>query len=119
MFQFFQYISQKQDISGDYGPVFKLTRENLNNNILQYILLPNYDEIEKYGYIFINTSIFHQKPAFHQKMGDYFAYKIMPQYAISEYQKAMEDNPNNTYSSTMIDRIKNYISEQQYLQPQK
>lgn len=107
MFQFFQYISQKQDISGDYGPVFKLTRENLNKNILQYILLPNYSEIEKYGYIFINTSIFHQKPAFHQKMGDYFAYKTMPRYAISEYQQAIRDDPKDIYS--YVNLINQYL----------
>lgn len=105
-FAFFDYISKRQIIAGDYGPVFKLTENLINQLTGQYILLPDYEEMKNYGYIFINTSVFHQK------MGDYFANKNYLNYAILEYQKAIKDNPKDSYSSTMINEIKNYVSKQ-------
>lgn len=105
-FQFFDYISKKQNIAGDYGPVFKLTETIINQNLETYFMIPEYEEMKNYGYIFINT------PVFHQKMGDYFISKNYTGYALSEYQKAIEDNPKDAYSSTMINKIKNYILKQ-------
>lgn len=94
--QFFQFISQKQNISGDYGPVFKYTANIVNQNLQQYALLPQYEEIKQYGYIFINT------PVFHQKLADYFISRQYSKYAIDEYQKALTDNQNDLYSLTNL-----------------
>ena len=90
--QYFQFISQKQNIAGDYGPIFKYTENKVNQNLQQYTLLPQYDEIKKYSYIFINT------PIFHPKMADYFITKNYPQYAIYEYKQAIEANDKDVYS---------------------
>lgn len=90
--QFFQFISQKQNIAGDYGPVYKYTANIVNQNLQQYELLPQYEEIKLYSLIFINTSVFHQK------LADYFIDRKYLQFAISEYQKALVDNRNDIYS---------------------
>lgn len=90
--QFFQFISQNPHISGDYGPVFKYTINLVNQNLKQYVLLPQYEEIKQYSYVFINT------PVFHQKLADYFINRNYPTYAIYEYQKALETNDKDVYS---------------------
>lgn len=104
-FQFFDYISKKQNISGDYGPIFGLTELRINQNLQPYLMISQFEEMKNYGYIFINTSVFHQK------MGDYFISKNYAGYALSEYQKAIEDNPNDSYSKEMIKKISDFISK--------
>lgn len=89
---FFQFIEQKRDISGDYGPIFKLTNQTITQNIKQYIAEPDFNYIQQYSYVFINT------PIFHQKLGEYFMNNEKSNLAVLEFQKALEDNQNDVYS---------------------
>lgn len=89
---FFQFLNNKQALSGDYGPSFKLTENIIHQNLQHYSSLKNFNEIKQYAYIFINTQILHQK------MGDFFLQKQMPEYAIIEFQKAIETNDQDLYS---------------------
>lgn len=109
-FQFFDYINNNNNISGDYGPAYKLTESRIDQNLQPYSTIPDYEEMKNYGYIFINTSVFHQK------MGDYFVNKNYVEYAFLEYQKAIENNQKDSYSKEMINKITDFLSKQKLSQ---
>lgn len=66
---FYRYLSIYKIGKGDYGPIFSQTEEFVNKQIYGYQLLPYYDELKSYSYIFA------QSPDFHKKLGEYFSQK--------------------------------------------
>lgn len=96
---FNNFLSYKQNIAGDYGPVFPLTKKYIQEQTSQYLFLPFYDELKSYGYMFAQTDFFHQK------MGEYLLRKNLPQQAIEEFKKALFLNSNDKYSRANLTYI--------------
>jgi len=66
---FYRYLSIYKQGKGDYGPIFSETEKFVNKQIYNYQLLPYYDELKSYAYIFAHS------PDFNKRLDEYFAQK--------------------------------------------
>ncbi len=87
-----KFLSSKQKINGDYGPVFSVTQNYIKDQTESYQTLPDYGLLKSYSYMFAQTKFLHQK------LGDYFAQTGRADLAISEFQEALNENNNDKYS---------------------
>lgn len=64
-----QFLSFNKTIKGDYGPIFSLTKQSVENEIGKYNSLPYYDEIQGHAYVY------YWSKDFHNKLGEFFLIK--------------------------------------------
>lgn len=88
---FYRFLSAKQVIAGDYGPVFPKTREFVEKETLDYRLFPEYPLIKSYAYMFAKPEIIHAR------LGELFA-QGNPQLATIEFEKALQQNQRDKIS---------------------
>ena len=62
---FYKFLSEKKTIQGYYGPIFKITKEFVENKLAPYKDLPNFERIKIYGYVFS------QYPDFEEQISKY------------------------------------------------
>lgn len=89
---FQQFVQNTKNIQGDYGPVYALTKKQMDEELDRYSLLPNYAELRSYAFMFA------QSPYFHGQLGNYFLQKGQVPLAIGEYNQALLDNPQDLQS---------------------
>lgn len=92
VYSFFQYLSMKKNINGDYGTIFIKTKEYVQEQTSSYVFLPNFPYLKSYIYMFPNPEIIHAK------LGEYFMQKNYPDFAITEFKKALSVNNKDTFS---------------------
>lgn len=63
---FYNFLSQKQNIEGDYGPIFSLTDTVVHVNLKRYEMNPLYDDLTYFSYIFIF------EPNYHEHLSQFF-----------------------------------------------
>lgn len=93
---FYNFLGDKKIIKGEYGPIFPLSEQFTKENLQVYQLLPDYDLLKSYTYMFIQTNLLHQK------VGDYFLQTNRPQLAIPEFRKALVSNNQDIYSRSNL-----------------
>lgn len=91
-FYFYSFIGEKKVIDGDYGPIFPVTRDYVEEQLADYESLAEYDQIKHYTYMFANTNVMHSK------LGEYFAKKGDPNLAGNEFAKAIKENSQDISS---------------------
>lgn len=69
LYSFNQYLSSAKVIKGDYGPIYALTKQVVNNEIGKYNSLSYYNELKSYTYVAIWFK------DFHTKLGEFFLSK--------------------------------------------
>lgn len=89
---FFQFINQQKIIKGDYGTIFSLVEKEVDKQLKDYYLLPYYNNLKYYSYMYAQTVIFHPK------LGEYFLSKNEYVMVINEFKKAILDNGNDITS---------------------
>lgn len=95
-FLLFQFISQKQDIKGDYGPIFKLTDQKTKQSLSNYTNQPYYNQLQALGYIFIRSDYFHFK------IGEYLATQNQLDQALEEFKLSKKILPDDISSAANI-----------------
>lgn len=60
-FYFYSFIRIKKNIDGDYGPIYTLTKESVENEIKVYSTNPKFNLIRSYAYIYVHTLNFQTK----------------------------------------------------------
>jgi len=108
---FYLYLSQKQNINGDYGPVYSLTDNYINKQTENYIFLPYYEELKNYA------AIFSQSNLLHQNLGSYFLNKNNTEQAKIEFEKQLTIAPNSSFSLANLAYI--FILEKDYVTANK
>lgn len=58
---FYGFLSSREIIKGDYGPIFSYTQKNIDNEIKQYSNLPYYSELQSFAYVYQKSTDFHYK----------------------------------------------------------
>ena len=108
IFSFYSFINAKQTIDGDYGQVYAETRLFVDDQTNDYLLLPNYDELKSYAFVF-------SKPEFiHQQLGEYFMQKGQANAAVNEFEKQLQldpDNPAARANLTYLQIVTGYLKE--------
>ena len=61
LLSFYQYLSFKKNIDGDYGPIFTQTENFVDQETADYKNFSSYDQIKSYSYIFAKQGIIHLK----------------------------------------------------------
>lgn len=110
---FYKFLSIKKNIARPYGPIFSLTQKFIEEQTKPYMLLPFYDELKNYAYVFAYP------PAIHPKLGEYFLQRKQVDLAIEEFkkgvdfnQKYLQTNENVAYSRANL--IYLYILTDEY-----
>lgn len=68
---FYEYLSLREIINGDYGPIFSYTQKIIDDQIKQYSNLPYYSELQSFAYVYQKSTDFHYKLGmFFLKRGD-------------------------------------------------
>ncbi len=93
---FYIFLSQKKVVDGDYGPIFSVTKASVERETNPYKDQTFYDEAKAYAYLYPSPNVLHAK------MGEYFAQKSEPYFAIDEYTKALKINPRDTASQANL-----------------
>lgn len=83
---FYRFVSEKQIIDGDYGPIFPVTEKYIEQQTADYLMLPEYPEIKSYAFMFAGS------PILHSKLGELFAQSNNPGLAANEFKKALIKN---------------------------
>lgn len=81
MIKFFRFL-KLNDVTGDYGRPFYKTEEFVNKNLQNYQLLPYYEELKYYAFIFSQDEVMHPK------LAEYFLEKQNVNLSIEEFQKS-------------------------------
>lgn len=58
---FFRFLSVQKIINGDYGPIYSETEKFVNRMTDPYALLPYYNELRSYAFVFANTNVFSER----------------------------------------------------------
>lgn len=95
-FYFYQFLSSKKIISEPYGPIFPVTKDFVESQTQQYMLLPYYGELKSYAYVFANPI------AINPKLGEYFMQKNELQLAIEEFKKGITANEKFKFKQNII-----------------
>lgn len=88
-YYFYLFLTTRQDIHGDYGPVYTITHQRIQKELAQYSSLPYFYQLQSYAYLFAQT------PSFHERLGEFFIQNREVNFAISEFKKSLEDNTDN------------------------
>ncbi len=99
---FLSFISQKQKINGDYGPIFSLTDSKNQELIENYQDLEYFPELRAYLFIFVNTDFSHQK------LAEYFANKGNLILAKKELELAVIQNPDDKVLKDNLKSLEKY-----------
>lgn len=79
---FYKFLSTQKIIEGDYGPIFSVTKNYIQENTKDYKNLPIYNELLSYAYT--NT-----KPeTIHSKLSEFFLTQGLDDLAAKEYNKS-------------------------------
>lgn len=92
MHSFFQFLKIKQNIDGEYGTIYSLTKADMDKETSQYLLFPDYTQLRSYAFMFA------QSPILHSKLGEYFIQKNQAQLAILEFKKALDLNQKDIFA---------------------
>ncbi|MDO8638125.1 MAG: glycosyltransferase family 39 protein [Candidatus Daviesbacteria bacterium] len=78
-FYFYQFLNYKKVINGNFGQIYPVTRNYVEDQIRDYLMLPYYSELRSYAFIFASPEIIHYRLAdfFIQKQQIEFAKKEM------------------------------------------
>ena len=93
---FNKFVAERKVIDGDYGSVFPITREFVEDKVKDYRLLKDYELIKSYAYMFAKPEIIHGK------LGELFIRGGNANLAIAEFKKALEVNPKDTFSRSNL-----------------
>jgi len=107
----YAYLNAKQNINGDYGPIYSLTDTFINKQTESYILLPYYEELKNYALIFSNSSLLHQN------LGNYLLNKGNYEAAKTEFEKQLITTPNSSFSLANLAYV--FILEKDYTNANK
>jgi len=99
MVSFFQFIQARQEINGDYGPIFTKTAAYIQSQVKQYETLPYYDELLAFAYVYKHPT------HLNQQLGRYLALKGNLDAALDQFNKALAINPKDSYSRSMQAQI--------------
>lgn len=103
--QLYNFISTKENISGDFGPIFPLTEKFVNEKINNYLLFSDYEQLRSYAFMFA------QSPYFHFKIAEYFIKTNKPLLAIDEFKKDLSLNEENIYSRVNLVYLYSQLDE--------
>lgn len=81
IYLFYNFIESKKQIAGDYGPIYSLTKENIEKEINAYKDLPYYDQLKSYAYIYARSK------DLHSQLGKFFLEKGNEKLAREEFNK--------------------------------
>lgn len=98
-FSFYKFLNQRQIINGDYGPIFSKTKELIDKETMQYILLPYYDELKIYAYFYAYPQIINGR------LGYFFMQKGRADLALEEFKKGININPKDSFSRANLTYI--------------
>lgn len=77
LYSFYRYLSLREIINGDYGPIFSYTQKIIDSEIKQYSNLPYYSELQTFSYVYQKSADFHYKLAmFFLKRGNVDLWEI-------------------------------------------
>lgn len=112
-YSFFQFLKVKQNIDGDYGPVYSVTNKLIEQETNQYQLLPDFAELKSYAFMFAHS------PILHSRLGEYFMQKGQPKFAAFEFEKALQKNEKDVFARANLAYIKilggNYDEAEKHL----
>lgn len=81
---FYTFLSTQKIIEGDYGPIFSVTENFIQENTKDYKKLPIYNELLSYAYIY-------PKPeTVHSKLNEFFLTHGLNDLAAKEYNKSRD-----------------------------
>lgn len=113
VYSFFQFLKVKQNIDGDYGPVYSVTNKLIEQETNQYLLFPDFAELKSYAFMFAES------PFLHSKLGGYFMQKGQLQFAVFEFEKALQKNEKDVFARANLAYIKilrgNYDEAEKHL----
>lgn len=106
VYSFYQFLDSKKVIDGDFGAIYPVTKYYVENQIKDYFILPYYNELRSYAFVF-------PKPEFiHFRLAEFFMQKNQANLAVSELQKALEINDKDIVARSNLAYIfiltKNY-----------
>lgn len=108
---FYLYLEKNQNITGDYGPIYQLTDQKINNEIKNYKSTNYFEELKYYSYIFAQSNILHQN------LGNYLMNKNNFAFAKEEFIKQLTITPKST--ETLANLAYVYILDKDYSHAQK
>lgn len=86
IYYFYQFLNTKKIINGDYGPIYSVTKNFIDDQTKDYFVLPYYNELRPYAFVFAKPEIIHLK------LAEFFLQKQQVTLALNELQKALELN---------------------------
>lgn len=97
--KFFDFISVKQIIDGDFGSIYPKTRDYVVDQVKDYRMLPDYGLIKAYAFMFAKPEIIHGK------LGELFLSGGSPDLAVNEFKKAIDSNSKDSFSRANLSYI--------------
>lgn len=105
-FTFYRFLSSQKNIQGDYGPIYSSTKTYMKDKLRPYLILPYYEELESYAYMFPHPQFLHSA------LGDFFIQKNDVSAAQEELSKALEINSSDLNTRIKVAYL--YIVSSQY-----
>ncbi|MDD2822955.1 MAG: hypothetical protein PHQ59_02625 [Candidatus Daviesbacteria bacterium] len=82
---FYQYLSIAKVIQGDYGPIFSLTKQTVDQRLQDYRNVQYYNELQSYTYVILGSK------DFNAKLSNFFVYHGDTEFAALELEKQTKE----------------------------